>query len=283
MLMTAQQGSLAAGRLLGGELRRLREAAGLSREQVAKHLDCHASKVTHFENWRYAVRRPDLESLCRLFGVPERFDELDAIRRVGSTPGWWARYDLPTWLSDLIGFEDSAQRERVVELELIPALLQSESYARTTMQLGTRALPQAELDRRVAIRLERQKRLTASEPLELSVVISEAALVRTASDPTVGAEQLRKLIADVALPNVSLRVLPLKAGLHAVSGSFTLLDFAPDVPLKVAYEESAVSGRVVDGEGVVQSLSGMHDRLRSQALDDEGSLTLLTQLLAQQN
>jgi len=281
--MTAQQGSLAAGRLLGGELRRLREAAGLSREAVARHLDCHASKVTHFENWRYPVKRPDLESVCRLYGVADRFEELDAIRRVASQPGWWTRYDLPTWLGDLIGFEDSAKLERVVELELIPALLQSEGYARRIMQLGTRSLPPAELDRRVAIRLERQKRLIASEPLELSAVISEAALIRTASDRTVGAEQLRKFITDAALPNVSLRVLPLTAGLHAVSGSFTLLDFAPDVPLKVAYEEGAVSGRVVDGEGVVQSLSGMHGRLRSQALDDEKSLALVTQLLAQQN
>lgn len=283
MTVTAQEGSLAAGVLLGGELRRLREAKGLTREQVARHLDCTTGKVSHFENWRYPVRRPDLESVCRLYGVPERFEELDAIRRVASQPGWWARYDLPTWLSDLIGFEESAKRERVCELDLIPALLQTEGYAYEIQNLGTVKLSPAELDKRVAVRIERQKRLRSNDPLELCVVISETALLRAAANPTVAAGQLRKLVDDAQLSNVSLRVLPISAGLHAASGAFTVLDFAPDVPLKVAYEESALGGRLLDKVDAVQALSDLHDELRSQALSETESLALLTQLSQQTN
>jgi hypothetical protein len=187
----------------------------------------------------------------------------------------------PYWLADLIGFEQSAIRVRVVELELIPALLQTEQYTRAMHRLGPFHATPAELDRHVRLRLERQQRLTAPEPLELSVVISEGALLRAAADTTVGAEQLHKLVNDIARPNVSLRVLPHRAGLHAVSGSFSLPDLAPGAPIKIAYEESAVGGRIVEDEDVVQALSSMHDRLRSQALDDEASLALITQLSQQ--
>lgn len=55
------------------------------------------------------------------------------------------------------------------------------------------------------------------------------------------------------------------------------------MPLKVAYEESAIGGRLVEDEDLVKALSDLHDRLRSQALDDEASLALVTQLLARWN
>ncbi|HET9255116.1 MAG TPA: helix-turn-helix transcriptional regulator [Pseudonocardiaceae bacterium] len=279
--MTAPEGSTVMRRQLGDELRRLRLAAGLKPEQVAERLDCARSKISHIENGRYGVRRPDLESLLRLYGAEHRLDELDAIRRGGTQPRWWARYDLPTWLDDLIGFEQSAKRVRVVELELIPALLQTRAYAEEMHILGPLSLSRSDLDRKVELRIERQKRLTSPDLLELSAVISEGALLRAAADTSVGAEQLRRLVTDLALPNVSVRVLPHKSGLHAVSGSFTLLDFAPDVPLKIAYEESAVGGRLVDDEEVVRALSDLHGRLRSQALDDAESLALITRLFQQ--
>lgn len=283
MTVTAPEGSTVMRRQLGDELKRLRVAAGLKPEQVAERLDCARSKVSHIENGRYSVKRPDLESMLRLYGAEDRLDELDAIRRAGAQPRWWARYDLPTWLDDLIGFEQSAKRVRVVELELIPALLQTPEYARAMHLLGPFSLAPGELDRKVELRIERQGRLTGPDRLELSAVISEGALLRAAADTSVGAEQLRRLVTDLALPNVSLRVLPHESGLHAVSGSFTLLDFAPGVPFKVAYEESAVGGRLADDESVVQALSDLHGRLRSQALDDDESLALITRLLQRSN
>lgn len=283
MTVTAPEGSTVMRRRLGAELERLRNAAGVTMERAAQALDCARSKISHIENGRYGVKLPDLEALLRLYGAYDRLEELDAMRRAGVQPGWWSRYDLPSWLGDLIGLEQSAMRVRVVELELMPALLQTEAYARRIHQLGTVALTPAELDRRVAVRLERAKRLTAPNPLELSAVISESALRRVAADPSVGPGQLQKLVDDIAMPNVSLRVLPLAAGLHASAGSFIVLDFDPNVPLKAAYEESAIGGRLIEDGNVVRALSDLHDQLRSRALDDEASLTLITQLLAQPN
>jgi transcriptional regulator with XRE-family HTH domain len=277
--VTAPEGSTVMRRQLGEQLKQLRLAAGLKPEQVALRLDCARSKISHIENGRYSVKLPDLESLLRLYGAEHRFDELDAIRRAGTQPRWWARYDLPTWLDDLIGFEQSATRVRVVELELIPALLQTPEYARAMHLLGPFSLAPGELDRKVELRIERQKRLTGPDPLELSAVISEGALVRAAADPSVGHEQLRRLVTDLALPNVSLRVLPFKSGLHAVSGSYTLLDFASGVTIKVAYEESAVGGRLVAEAHVVQAMSDLHGRLRRRALDENESLSLITRLI----
>lgn len=270
-------------RQLGAELERLRTAAGVRMERAAQALDCARSKISHIENGRYGVKLPDLEALLRLYGAYDRLDDLDAMRRAGVQPGWWSRYDLPSWLGDLIGLEQSCQRERVVELELVPALLQTEAYVRAVHQLGPVELLPAEIDRKVTVRLERQKILAPPHSMELSAVISEAALLRVAADGGVGAEQLRKLVDEAARPNVSLRVLPLAAGLHAVSGSFAVLDFPPEVRFKIAYEESAVGGRLVDDESVVQALSRMHDRLRSQALSDKDSLALVTRLSQQRN
>jgi transcriptional regulator with XRE-family HTH domain len=141
---------------LGAELERLRLAARVTLDQAAAALDCARSKISNIENGRYGVKRPDLEALLRLYGAEDRLDELDAIRRAGTQPSWWARSGRPTWLADLIGFEQSAKRLRVVELELIPALLQTEEYARAMLRLGPFHLASAELDRRVELRLERQ-------------------------------------------------------------------------------------------------------------------------------
>lgn len=266
-------------RQLGAELERLREDAGVSMNQAAQALDCARSKISHIENGRYGVRRPDLEVLLRLYGALDRFDELEVIRQAGTKRGWWSTYKLPNWLADLVGLEDGAQGERVVELELIPALLQTASYAKAVHVLGPHAPSEAEVERRVAVRLQRQKRLVGAAPLILSAVVSEGALVRTAAQPNVGVEQFQHLLSTAALPNVSLWVLPFRAGLHrSMSGSFSLLDFAPGVGLRAAYQEYAAGGHLVDDQDVVQFLSDLHDRLRSQALDEDESLALIAEL-----
>lgn len=278
--MTSQLGPTVRRKQLGVALRQLREAAKISMDEAAAHLDRSRSGISQMETGRSAPRKPDLESLLRLYGADDQTAAaLEELRREGSRRGWWSTYKLPDYLADLVGLEDDAIRERVVELELIPALLQTPEYAKAVHVVGPQSPPATEIERRVAIRTQRQKRLTDAEPLEFSAVVSEAALVRAAAEPDVGAEQLRRLVSDAALPNVSLRVLPLRAGLHgSMSGSFTLLDFAPGVAVSAAYQEYAAGGHMVDDQDVVRLLSDLHDRLRDRALGDDESLTMITEL-----
>lgn len=278
--MTSELGPTVRRKQLGAALRQLREAAKISMDEAAAHLDRSRSGISQMETGRTAPRKPDLESLLRLYGADDQTAAaLEELRREGTKRGWWSTYKLPDYLADLVGLEDDATRERVVELELIPALLQTPEYAKAVHGLGPHSPSAAEIERRVAVRMHRQKRLVDAEPLEFSAVISEAALVRAAAQPGVGPEQLRRLVADAALPNVSVRVLPLQGGLHgSMSGSFILLDFAPGVAVSAAYQEYAVGGHMVDDQDVVRSMSDLHDELRSQALGDDESLALITEM-----
>ncbi|MGH3927758.1 MAG: helix-turn-helix domain-containing protein, partial [Pseudonocardiaceae bacterium] len=270
-------------RQLGAALRRLREAAKISMDDAAAHLDRSRSGISQMETGRTAPRKPDLESLLRLYGADDQTAAvLEELRREGSKRGWWSTYKLPDYLADLVGLEDDAISERVVELELIPALLQTPAYAKAVHVVGPQSPPAAEVDRRVEVRVQRQRRLLDSKPLTFSAVISEAAVVRTAAEPDVGSEQLRRLVSDAAMPNVSLRVLPFQVGLHgSMSGSFILLDFAPGVAVSAAYQEYAAGGHMVDDQDVVRLLSDLHDGLRGQALGDDESLALIAELAQQ--
>jgi transcriptional regulator with XRE-family HTH domain len=281
--MTSELGPTVRRKQLGAALRQLREAAKISMDEVAAHLDRSRSGISQMETGRTAPRKPDLESLLRLYGADDQTAAaLEELRREGSKRGWWSTYKLPDYLADLVGLEDDAIKERVVELELIPALLQTPDYAKAVHVVGSYSPPAAEIERRVAVRMQRQRRLVGAEPLEFSAVVSEAALLRTAADPDVGPEQLRHLVEKAELLNVSLRVLPFRVGLHgSMSGSFILLDFAPGVSVSAAYQEYAAGGHMVDDQDVVRLLSDLHNRLRGQALGDDESLALIAELAQQ--
>lgn len=270
------EGSTLMRRQLGSELQALRGQVTMA--AAAKALDCSPSKISHIENGRYKVGRSDLVVLLALYGASDRLDDLDELRKMGAAPSWWASYKLPSWLGDLVGLEQSAIRERVAALEIIPALLQTADYARAMHELGPGRHSASEIQRRVALRVERRKRIIGADPLDLFVVISEAALLRVAADPSIGPGQLTSLAADCQLPNVSVRVLPLSAGLHSAAGYFTLLDFPPSVPFRIGYEETASGGRLVEEEDGVQKLSALHDRLCDGALGETETLSLITQL-----
>jgi transcriptional regulator with XRE-family HTH domain len=276
----AELGPAMRRRQLGRQLRELREAAELRMEDAATALDCARSRISHIETGRYAVRKPDLEVLLRLYGALDRLDTLEELRREGTKRGWWSTYKLPDWLQAYLGLEDDAARVRTFSLEPIPGLLQTEAYARLLYTIRPRS-PE-EVDRRVAVRMQRQARLTAPDPLTLSVVLSEAAIRRTLALGALGIEQLDRLATTSERPNVTVRVLPFEAGVHrSMSGSFTLLDFAEGVSPPIAYQEYAVGGHLVDDQDAVQQLSDLHDELREQALGCAESLAMISELTRQ--
>jgi transcriptional regulator with XRE-family HTH domain len=276
----AELGPTMRRKQLGRQLRELREAAELRMEDAATALDCARSRISHIETGRYAVRKPDLEVLLRLYGALDRLDALEEVRREGTKRGWWSTYKLPDWLQGYLGLEDDAVTVRTFALEPIPGLLQTEAYARILYTIRPRS-PE-EVDRHVAVRMRRQARLTAPDPLTLSVVLSEAAIRRTLALDGVGIEQLDRLTATSELPNVTVRVLPFEAGVHrSMSGSFTLLNFAEGVSPPIAYQEYAVGGHLVDDQDVVQQLSDLHDQLQEQALGCDESIAMIAELTQQ--
>lgn len=279
--VTTDLGPTVRRKQLGAKLRELRNQAGLRMEDAAEKLGCARSRISHIELGRNAVRKPDLEVLVRLYLPPDRVDEvlpvLEELRREGARPGWWSTYRLPDWLQGLVGLEIDATRERVFQVELIPALLQTEEYARAVHAAGPRTTPTEEVERRIAARLQRQQRLG---DLQLWAVISETALLSTLTAPKVAAGQLRYLTDAAQRDNTEVQIL--RHGFHgSMTSPFTVLQFAPGVSLDVAYLEHPGGGHLVDDQDVVQLLTGLHDDLRDQALGTSESLDLISELARQ--
>jgi transcriptional regulator with XRE-family HTH domain len=260
---------------LGIELRRLREAAGLSRPEVAAALKTSKSRIAAIELGRNVVSYSELIVLVinHYNGTEQQLATLEEIREEASKRGWWSTYGLPEWLAGYVGLEDGASHLRCVELELIPGLLQTEQYMRRLYTLPGARLSAREVERRIGARLKRQERLTGTDPLQLTAVVSEGALVRCARDESVAAGQLARLLDRATLPNVEFRVLPFDLGMHVgMSGPFSLLSFPDRLLADVVYQEYAVGGDIIDSETVVSQMDTLFSELRGQSLGSDESL-----------
>jgi transcriptional regulator with XRE-family HTH domain len=268
-------------RQLGAALRQMRTDAGETREQTAVVIGCSPTKVTYLESGRNVIGKTELIVLIQHYGAgaAEKLEALEELRQEAGKRGWWSTARLPEWLANYVGLETEASSVRSFELELIPGLLQTEQYAREIHAL--RGQPPDDLERRVKARLRRQERLTASDPLRLSALISEAALARCARQPNVAAEQFRQLLGWAQRPNIEIQVLPFDAGLHSgMSGAFTVLSFPDGLLPDAGWQEYALGGHIIDDPSDVASLTTLYDELRDQALGCDESLTLLAEFVA---
>ena len=217
-------------RRLGSDLRRLRDAAGLTCEQAAAHLDCSASKISRLETARVPARAIDVQALCELYGASEdQTAVLVALARESRTEGWWQRFDgvMPDWFGTYVGLEAEAAAIRTYEIQLVPGLLQTEGYARTLFETAdvTRT---GSVEARVAVRRSRQEVLRGDNPPQYWAVLSEAVLHRLVGGPAIMKDQLLYLIEMNELPNVTIQVIRWDAGAHPFMGPpFVILNF-PD-------------------------------------------------------
>lgn len=272
-------------RQLGEALRALRGAAGGTREQAAVVLDCAVSRISHIENGRNAIRKLELDALMELYGADaQQHERLEVLRQEASRRrGWSSTYRLPAWLKTYVELEADAATMRSFEGELIPGILQTEDYARRVHQAAGHLYSTDEVERFIAARKHRQRRLVDDEdPLMFSVVVSEAAFRRALGGASAGPEQLAHVVEMAQQPTVTLHVLPFDRGQHAsMSGSFSVLTFAEDLAPPFAYQEHAIGGHVVDDQEVVRRLGEVWELVCGQALPPDESLTWLLDLLRQ--
>ncbi|HET9256428.1 MAG TPA: helix-turn-helix transcriptional regulator [Pseudonocardiaceae bacterium] len=269
---------------LGIELRRLREAAGMSRPEAAAAIKTSRSRIAAIELGRNVVSYSELIVLLRdhYHGTEEQLTALEEIREEASQRGWWSTYALPENLGTYVGLESDASSLRRLDLENIPGLLQTEAYMRTLFTIDTR-VSDREMERGIASRLRRQERLTGPNPLQLTAVVSEGALLRCAGDRQLAAGQLARLIEVATWPNIELRVLPFGFGLHAgMAGQFALLSFPDDLLPDIAHQEYVVGGHLIDDAAVVSQLTTVFSELRGQALGPDESLAMIAQLAEHQ-
>jgi transcriptional regulator with XRE-family HTH domain len=217
-------------RRLAFELRRLREAAKLTCEEVAELLECSASKISRIETARVTVSPRDVRDLLRIYGVPgDQHDSLIQLARESRQKGWWHAYgdSVQPHLATYLGMESAASEIRNVNLTRIPILLQTEDYAREVIAAGRmrRALP--EHDRSVELVMERQ-RLAKANPPDVWTVLDEAALRRQVGGPDVMRAQIGHLLELTATPGMFLQFIPFSGGAHlAMDLPFVIMGF-PD-------------------------------------------------------
>jgi len=252
----------------------------MSPVEAAAALKCSRPRIGHIEKGRNVLSYAELFKLLKHhYGADDAtISALEELREEGSKRGWWSSYGLPERLAGIVGLEHDASSIRVLELEMIPGLLQTEEYAATQYSLDDHWSAK-DIQRRVAVRMQRQQRLGGDDPVQLTCVVSEAALVRCARHQPVAAGQLAQLMDRAQWPNIEVRILPFDVGLHVGSnGPFGLWSFPDNLLPDAAYQEYAVGNDVIDDQAAVSRLARLFSKLRSQALGTDESLALIAEL-----
>lgn len=272
--------------VVGGQLRRLREARGISREAAGQAIRGSHAKISRMELGRVGFKERDLADLLTLYGVTdatERESLLELARRANA-PGWWHQYGdlLPDWFETYLGLEQSAQVIRGYEAQFVPGLLQCPEYVAAVVRLTHSGEPAEEIQRRVDLRVRRQRILSALHPPALWVVIDEAALRRPFGGVEVLRAQIGHLIAASEHPHVTVQVLPYSVGGHAAAGgAFSMLRFAePDLP-DIVFLEQLTSAVYLDKRRDVEHYQGVMDRLSMQAATPKDTRQILAGMLAE--
>jgi len=237
--------------LLGAHLRRLREAASVTREDAGWEIRSSESKISRMELGRVGFKERDVDDLLTLYGLEDdqERERLLALARDANNPGWWHRYGdvLPSWFHSYLDLEAAAQLIRVYELQFVPGLLQTPDYIRAVIQLGRGLIPAEEVERRVALRTGRQVVLTRPEPVRIWAVVDEAVLRRPIGGVKAMIQQLDHLIDASQYPNVTLQVMPFNVGGHAATGgAYSILRFPEQDLPDMVYIEHLSSALYLD-------------------------------------
>jgi transcriptional regulator with XRE-family HTH domain len=217
-------------RRLAAELRRLRTGTGRTADEVGRLLGWSKAKVSRYELAQTGLKPAEVARLLDLYDVrgTDR-EQLLALAEEATQRGWWEAYSdvLTEGHLAFIGLEAEAASILDWHVNVIPGLLQTEQYARevlTGYQEVATISPRA-VQRRLETRLTRQQLLTRDEPLEYVAILDESVLRRQRGDKSVMRAQLLRLADIGELPNVTIRILPLRQNHSLAVDSFSILQF----------------------------------------------------------
>jgi transcriptional regulator with XRE-family HTH domain len=281
--MVSEHSPTVRRRRLALELRRLREVARLTCEEVADHLECSASKISRVETGRVSVSPRDVRDMLELNGVPAaQRESLVQLARDSRQKGWWHAYSdtMQPQMATYIGLESAASEIRIYEVSLIPGLLQTEDYARAVIRAGMVNSPAEDIERRVSLLMARQPAVVREDPPKVWAVLDEAALRRRVGGAGLMRLQLEHLLAQAALPNVAVQVIPFGGGAHPAMGRpFIILVFPERVDTDVVYLEDLTSALYLEDVAEVDRYNVFFNHLRATALSFDDSAALITSVL----
>jgi transcriptional regulator with XRE-family HTH domain len=275
-------GSTVPRRQLGRYLRDLRNAAGITTKLAARELERSEPTLWRIETGQTSVRSLDVKAMCELYrATPDMTQALVSLAKETKAKGWWQAYGdvVPEWLDIYIGLEAAAVRLSTYQSELVPGLFQTHDYAYTVFRDDNPGVSDAEIERRVELRLARQAivRRPIDPPL-IQAAIGEQVLLRPVGSRGVMAAQLDKLAEASELSNVKLRILPFEAGYHPgmLSGAFTILRFplnggGVESEPPTVYSDLFTGALYLDKPNEVERYTTAFGKLWAVALDEDSS------------
>ncbi|GAA1262157.1 helix-turn-helix transcriptional regulator [Saccharothrix xinjiangensis] len=279
-----ESGPTALRIVLGAQLRRLREAAEISRADAGYAIRGSESKISRMELGRVGLKERDVNDLLTMYGVTEdevRGKFLEMVRRSNS-PGWWHRYSdlMPDWFQDYVGLEEAASRILTYETQFVPGLLQTEDYAMAIASHGRPELAGPAVKRRVSLRMQRQKILHRPGAPRVWAVIDESVLHRPIGGRRVMLDQIEYLLSVTKESAITLQIVPYQLSGYAAEGAFTMLRFGePDLP-DIVYLEHLAGALYLDKLEELEVYSRVFDRLTVDAETPDRSRQLLSKIRA---
>ncbi|MFF8398418.1 helix-turn-helix domain-containing protein [Streptomyces sp. NPDC016172] len=249
----------------GYELRRHREAAGLTLKQLGGILNYTGSLVGQIETARKVPTPEFSERADAALGTDGMFSRLVELV---------LRSRLPAWFQQVAELEMRATEVCSFQTHMVLGLLQTPGYARAV--LG--ALDRTDLEDRTAVRLARQRVFEKGEPPVFWAVLSEAALGLEIGGPEVMRGQLAHLLSFESNPRINIQVLPFSTGAHpGLQGSFDVYRFSTDPT--IVYTEGYGSGHPTANPDTVRECSLRYDHLRAAALSLTDSAELIRRVM----
>jgi transcriptional regulator with XRE-family HTH domain len=271
--------------VVGAELRRLRERAQVTREQAAEAIRASESKISRLELGRTGFKPRDVSDLLAFYGVSDEAEcaTLLAMAKQANAQGWWHAYSdvIPGWLEPYIGLEQAASIIRSYEIQFVPGLVQTRDYADAVIRFGQAGVPEAEVERRVELRMRRQQILRQPDAPHLWAVIDEAALRRPIGGAETMRAQIRQLIELAELPHVTIQVLPLRAASVPVGIPITLLRFPQGELPDVVYVEQFTSALYLDRPADTEPYRHVLNRLGTAAQPRSATAAILRLILGE--
>lgn len=270
--------------LLGARLRRLREARGVSREAAGHVIRGSRSKISRMEAGRHGFKARDVADLLTLYDVTDEAERatLLTLAEEANTPAWWQYFHdvVPAWAQTFLAAEQAASLIRCFEVQRVPGLLQTPDYARAALRTAHADASPEEIERRVALRMARQRVLRRDPATRLWAVLDEAALRRPVGGLPAMRDQLRHLIEMCRLPQVTVQIMPFLGGGHSAEGGPITIVRLPGSELPdVVYLEQLATGLYPDRPAEIECYWDAMNSLAVEAESPDETPTILHRIL----
>ncbi|WP_436536082.1 helix-turn-helix domain-containing protein [Actinoplanes sp. HUAS TT8] len=292
MLASDVAGSNIPRRTLGLALRKAREDASITMVEAAEAIGQSVQSLRRIEQGTVSTPKAKVTVLCMTYRLPPTTRMvLEQLAAETKSKSWWQSFGdaVPAWFELYVALEQTAHHIRTFEPWLVPGLLQENAYMETAILAIEPDLPADQSAARAEVRRSRQRQLTRSfpQPPRLEAIIAEPVLLAELPGGVMRA-QVWHLLKATELPHVSLRVLPLSAGLHRASsaGGFVFLDFPTEnrnTPPSTVYIESQTGGIYLDRPRELETYTKVWAGIDAAALDQAASIELMSHRLKELN